>query len=314
MAKKLAIVIPAYKDAFLLKTIESLAEQTDTNYNLYICNDNSPYDIDNVLETFSEKYNITYKYIKFDENLGGKDLVANWTRCLNQIDGEEWVWLFSDDDLLEKGCVEAVNKAINENISEDIIHLNIKIIDKNDRIYRKCRHYKQHLSSGNFFYELYSGKIDARMPEFIFRRQALEETGGFVNFDLAWRSDNATIIRCGYPNGIRTVIGSDSYVLWRYSDENISAKYDDGISCRKDNSTIDFFNWLDSFNKKNSILSISKLELFKFSIGSLLRLKTTYNIIKIWNISKKFNYIKTSIDSILFTVMVYYFHLKRLIK
>lgn len=314
MPSKLAIIIPAYKDVFLFKTLESIAEQTDKNFTLYICNDNSPYDIEKVLNIFSDKYHIPYKYVKFRENFGGKDLVAHWNRCIEQIENEEWIWLFSDDDLLEKRCVEVVNKAICANISEDVIHLNISIIDKYEHIYRKCKPYRSHLSSGEFFDELYSGKIDARMPEFVFRRRILENKGGFVRFDLAWRSDNATIINCGYPNGIKTVSDVDANVLWRYSDDNISAQYDDDMSNRKDKSTIDFFNWLDEFNEKNDILSISKYMMIKFMATSLLKLKKTYNLKQIWNISKKFNYVKSFTGNILFVVYVYIFHLKRLIK
>lgn len=314
MSTKLAIIIPAYKDVFLFKTLESIAKQTDKNFNLYICNDNSPYNIDRVLNVFSRKYQIPYKYIKFRENLGGKDLVAHWNRCIEQIEDEEWIWLFSDDDMFENKCVEIVNKAICTNISEDVIHLNISIIDKYDRLYRECNPYKSHLSSGEFFEKLYSGKIDARMPEFVFRRKVLEDKGKFVSFDLAWRSDNATIINCGYPNGIKTLSDIGTKVLWRYSDDNISAKYDDDMSSRKDKSTVNFFNWLDEFDKKNDILSISKYMMIKFIVTSLLKLKKTYNLKQIWNISKEFNYVKSFTDNILFIVWVYIFHLKRLIK
>lgn len=310
----LAIVIPAYKDSFLSKTLQSIDRQSDKNFNLYICNDNSPYDIDSIVENFKNKSDINVIYIKFKENLGGKDLVRHWTRCIEQIKEEKWIWLFSDDDLLEGKCVESVNKAIHSDISEDVIHLNISIIDKYDCTYRNCQPYKSHLSSGEFFEELYSGKIDARMPEFIIRKDVLKNKGGFVRFDLAWRSDNATIISCGYPNGIRTISGTDTKVLWRYSDNNISAKYNDEMSNRKDKSTIDFFNWFDEFNKKNRISSIPKFKMIKFMSENLLMLKSIYNIEQIWRISKKFSSIESFKDSVLFVFLTYIFHIKRLIK
>lgn len=247
----LAIVIPAYKASFLSKTLQSVDMQSDKNFNLYICNDNSPYDIDSIVENFKYNSDINITYIKFKENLGGKDLVQHWTRCIEQIKDEKWIWLFSDDDLMECNCVREINKIINTPIKEDVLHFNINIIDENDNIINKCPLYPEHISSQNFFRKLYTWKIEARMPEFILRKSALQSKGGFVNFDMAWRSDNATIIKVAHPNGIKTI--PNCRVNWRYSSENISALKIKSVYFRKQKSTIDFFNWVYMFFNKHSI-------------------------------------------------------------
>lgn len=43
MENKIAVIIPAYKDTYLLNTLISINNQTDKKFNLYICNDSSPY-------------------------------------------------------------------------------------------------------------------------------------------------------------------------------------------------------------------------------------------------------------------------------
>ena len=76
----LAIVIPAYKKTYLQKTLESIANQTDKRFHLYIGDDCSPYDLKSIVEEFSDRIPLTYH--RFKENLGGKDLVAHWERCI----------------------------------------------------------------------------------------------------------------------------------------------------------------------------------------------------------------------------------------
>lgn len=247
MENKIAVIIPAYKDTYLLNTLISINNQTDKKFNLYICNDSSPYNIEKVLADFKKINKIHFEYIKFENNLGGSDLIQHWNRCINQIKNEEWIWLFSDDDLMEDNCIRALNHQINLGIKEDVIHFNINIIDNQDKLIRKTNAYPDHLSSADFFKKLYSWKIEARMPEFVLRRSTFEEKKGFVNFDLAWRSDNATIIKLAHPNGIKSI--DTSRINWRYSNENISGINNLSMIRRKQDSTIKFFNWMDSFLK-----------------------------------------------------------------
>lgn len=100
MENKIAVIIPAYKDTYLLNTLISINNQTDKKFNLYICNDSSPYNIEKVLADFKKINKIHFEYIKFENNLGGSDLIQHWNRCINQIKNEEWIWLFSITFLL----------------------------------------------------------------------------------------------------------------------------------------------------------------------------------------------------------------------
>lgn len=122
MENKIAVIIPAYKDTYLLNTLISINNQTDKKFNLYICNDSSPYNIEKVLADFKKINKIHFEYIKFENNLGGSDLIQHWNRCINQIKNEEWIWLFSDDDLMEDNCIRDLNHQINLGIKEDVAH------------------------------------------------------------------------------------------------------------------------------------------------------------------------------------------------
>ena len=100
----LAIVIPAYKATFLAAALDSIAAQTCKDFTLYIGDDHSPNNLEEIVGRYREKINLVYK--RFDNNLGGKDLVAQWERCIDMTQDEEWLWLFSDDDVMEPSCVE----------------------------------------------------------------------------------------------------------------------------------------------------------------------------------------------------------------
>ena len=70
MENKIAVIIPAYKDTYLLNTLISINNQTDKKFNLYICNDSSPYNIEKVLADFkkiNKKVQFFYKNISHSQ-------------------------------------------------------------------------------------------------------------------------------------------------------------------------------------------------------------------------------------------------------
>jgi len=104
MSKMLAIVISAYKHQFLRETLNSIANQSCKDFNLYIGDDDSPNPIGEIIEEFRDKLDLVCK--RFDENLGGKSLVAHWKRCIEMTLSEEWLIILGDDDLISENHVE----------------------------------------------------------------------------------------------------------------------------------------------------------------------------------------------------------------
>lgn len=238
----LAIIIPAYKDEFLDETLRSLCNQTVKDFSVYIGDDNSPYGLKDIVDKYADQLNLTYR--RFDSNLGKDDLVAHWNRCLEIMEGETYFCLFSDDDLMTPSCVETFYEAV-RTIDADVFHFNIDLIDVNNQLLKRCNAYPPVLTIDDFLYRLYTDKIDARMPEFVFRTEHFRRTGGFVNFDIAYRADNATVIRCAMRSGIHTLPAGK--VLWRDSGQNLSATMEVAIHIRRVCASADFFNWLEGY-------------------------------------------------------------------
>lgn len=261
----LAIVIPAYKGNFLRETLLSMKTQTHKGFNLYIGDDNSPEDLWDIVKDFTDNLNIKYK--KFETNLGGKDLVAHWNRCVDMVEAEEWVWLFSDDDLLESNCVSAFFDFINQNIEAEVVHFPIKVIDNQGAIitnFGNSNPFPHKLSSTEFYKEKLKGRIQSFVVEYIFKKSLYEREGGLVNFDLAWCADDATWIKFASKTGIYTISGAA--VKWRYSGINISSiTTNQGVFYRKIESKIAFLNWASNFfNERGLTHSLDDFSLIKW--------------------------------------------------
>ncbi|WP_051697909.1 glycosyltransferase family 2 protein [Prevotella sp. 10(H)] len=246
---KIAIIIPAYKSEFLSFTLDSLSNQTDKNFRVYIGDDNSPANLYEIVSRYEDNLKIFYK--RYKKNMGGKDLVAHWNRCLEMIQDEAWFIMFSDDDLMDPDCIKLLREEIQKS-DNDVFHFNLKIIDTEGNITNTPPQYPGNLSSIDFFKQLYSYKIDARMPEFVFRLSHFRKTGGFIPFNLAMCSDNATVMNCAYEKGIRTI--ENAYVQWRYSGKNVSSSTDSvPVNEKMFKALIDFFNWTIRFCKRYNI-------------------------------------------------------------
>lgn len=299
----LAIVIPAYKAKFLYKTLSSLSSQTEKRFSVYIGDDNSP---ENLLEIVSEfEHRLDLRYTKFSNNMGGVDLVAHWSRCLELIEDEEWFIMFSDDDLMDEGCVESLYRCVDKD-DFDVLHYNLKIINEIDEVIKEPSVYPQVLSSLDFFDLLYSGKIDARMPEFIFSTKHFKANGGFISFPMAMRTDNATVIQCAFERGIRTI--EDSFVRWRLSGENVSSGQN---SVEKHlvfyRAIVSFFNWLNDFGDRlkvqlpwNEVKKLTFIFNQDYNMRRVIGIKAFFGIMKTYNnFPKKMNLL-TTVSKIIF--------------
>lgn len=249
MSKELAIVIPAYKDIFFRKALDSIACQTCQDFTLYIGDDSSPYSISQMVDEYRDKIDIVYK--RFDTNLGGTDLVAQWERCIAMSQEEPYIWLFSDDDVMEPRCVEEFVKLPKEEKDNYLIHFDINMIDSKGAImkchtpYPKIQTAKEYLDG-----KLFEKRNISYVVEFIFSRDLYNKCNGFQNFDLAWGSDFITWVKmAGECKGIMSLSGDKCRVLWRSSDQNISPNKSKPILLRKLNSTIEYTafvkNWLE---------------------------------------------------------------------
>ena len=228
--KRLAIIIPAYKATFLPAALDSIAAQTCQDFTLYMGDDCSPEPIGSIGEQYKDKIDLVYK--RFDTNLGGKDLVAQWERCIALSKDEPYIWLFSDDDVVEPNCVEALLKQIEATKGiYDLYHFDVNEINDKGELTKSLPEYPQLLGAYDFYKGKTSGRYRSYVVENVFSRKVYEKSGGFKNFDLAWGSDVATwCIFCG-EKGMWKI--PDAKVCWRRSGQNITPDISGSIAERK---------------------------------------------------------------------------------
>lgn len=187
----MAIVIPAYKGRFLKETLDSIAVQAHKDeFVLYIGDDASPERLDKIVESYQNKVNLVYH--RFSENMGGKDLVAHWERCI-QLSAEPFIWLFSDDDLMPADGVERFMEALSRPHHQRgyFFRFPLAVIDGENKRIRANRPLEEgSVSCYRLLLDKLQGKIDSAAVEYVFSREIWQSAGGFVHFPMAWCSDD----------------------------------------------------------------------------------------------------------------------------
>ena len=250
-SNKLAIVIPVYKSAFLQEALNSIASQTNKNFTLYIGNDNSPEDIYSTVKKYENDLDIIYK--KFDENLGNISIVKHWKRCVEMTNAEEWIWLFSDDDMMSEDCVELFFQAIEKTSGNyDLYRFNCSIIDKAGKQLTNKSGYPEIQSSFEFLISRLTYQYHSYIVNCIFSRTVFLKNNGFVDFKAAWAADDATWILYGQDKKIFTLNVGE--VKWRQSSINISGNTKNLQNRRnKYEGTAQFISWVYNWSLRNKI-------------------------------------------------------------
>ena len=218
----LAIIIPYYKITFFEETLQSLANQSDKRFKVYIGDDASPENPMGIIEKYNGKFE--YDYSQFQTNIGGISLVKQWERCIELTENEEWLMVLGDDDVLGKNVVKEFYNFIDSMGCKkiDLIRFNLKIIDGMGCLKSDEFIYDNHESSKKLLERMFSMKETITASEFIFSKRVYVQNNGFVEFPLAWFSDYATWLIFSIKSGVYNL--SRESVYWRLSDTNISSK------------------------------------------------------------------------------------------
>lgn len=245
---RLAIVIPAYKATFLAAALDSIAAQTCQDFTLYIGDDCSPNNLGEIVDRYRDEINLVYR--RFDTNMGGKDLVAQWERCIDMSQGEEWIWLFSDDDVMEKNCVEEFYKTIKENPKVGLVHFNVVGLFGREEKVKAFKPFPEYIDAKNYLDNKLAGRYVSFVVEFIIRRDVFLESGRFQKFDLAWGSDFVSWIKFATKaEGIYTC--DTARVKWRSSGENVSTDYRNEIVVRKLKAFVEYTYWIYKYSQEH---------------------------------------------------------------
>ncbi len=217
---KLAIIIPYYKITFFRETLLSLKNQTDKRFSLYIGNDASPDNPENLITGVLK--DIPFQYFDYTENLGGKNLALQWERILENVH-EEWFQILGDDDIIDQNFVEEFYRNLekmDKNGYNVIKYALSRINDEGIVIDRGPTFEKLIDPINNFMGKFTEGKLNS-LSEHIFRKSKFDQYG-FKKFPLAWATDDLAILEFSDRKSIFYI--DKVKVLVRVSKESISGQ------------------------------------------------------------------------------------------
>lgn len=249
----LAIVIPYFKQTFFEKTLQSLANQTNQDFKVYVGDDASPENPQKLLKKFSDKFNL--KYHRFDENLGNTALTKHWERSIDLIENEQWIMILGDDDVVDKNLVQEFYNNLDTINTQKINIIRFATIVINEH----CQHVSENFNHpvtefiASSFYRKFKGNSRSSLSEYVFSRTSFNEYH-FKNYPLAWHSDDMAWFDFSKNKPIFTI--NDTVVKIRKTNWSISG--DCGNVLLKKTAIQMFFtdlvnNYLHLFSKKQAI-------------------------------------------------------------
>ncbi len=248
----LAIVIPYYKKAFFKATLESLANQTNKDFKVYIGNDASPEEPDDLIKEYSTKLNIHYR--SYSNNLGKKSLVKHWERCISLSGEEEWITILGDDDIYEPHVVEMFYKNIIDVVLKEIHVIRFSTLKINENSIPISNVY-QHPKIENSV-EFIFRNTRSSLSEYVFNKEQLIRVG-FKNFKLGWFSDILAVLEVSNFNSVYTI--NEAIVKVRVSNFSISG--DKSMDRVKLKAKFEYYYYL--LNNKNNSFSDSQIKILK---------------------------------------------------
>ena len=300
----LAIIIPFYKLTFFDATLQSLMNQTDKRFKVYIGDDASSEDPNSLLEKYKGQFEFFYH--RFESNLGSISLTKQWERCINLSTDEEWIMILGDDDVLGHNVVEEFYKnleLIAKNMSNVIRYATI-LIDGDGKAISKVFQHPIYEKVTDSFFRKQINVTRSSLSEYIFRRSAYQDCK-FSNFPLAWYADDMAWLDFSKNKPIYTI--NESLIYFRFSNQNISGKVDN--LKLKETATFLFYkvlvySKLNQFDAEQTRILLTKFEILlkkrkQFSLQYKIFLLRQYlklkNKIFLWNFVKR--QIKSSIKS-----------------
>lgn len=240
---KYSFVLPAYKAHFFKEAIDSILAQTYTDFELIIVNDASPEDLDSIVKSYDDP---RIRYYVNEQNIGGKDLVAQWNHCLEYATGE-YIILASDDDVYFPQYLEKMDALVRKYPDVNVFRPRVQRIDANGNIVRIEGFIPEYTSLLEFSYYRFCEYVQSGIPFYIIKKETLLANGGFVSYPLAWYADDA-IVAIMAQNGM--VSSSEILFSFRVSGESISTKENDAPTLKnKIKASNQYYDWLTEFIK-----------------------------------------------------------------
>lgn len=211
------IGLPAYKAQFFRECLESILHQTFEDFEVIILNDASPEPIRDIVNGYSDRRIV---YTENKENVGAYHIVDNWNKILSMAKGEFFV-MMGDDDVLLPNYLQQFASLISKYNAANVFHCRTMIIDENSEFVELTESRPEIESVFDSIWARIEKNRTQFISDFVYRREALINNGGFIKIPLAWASDDITSYIAAIDGG--TIHTNEVLFQYRRSSINISA-------------------------------------------------------------------------------------------
>lgn len=236
---RISFIMPAWKARFLKEAVGSITAQTSSDWELVVVDDCSPEPLNEIVNLFQDS---RIRYYRNEQNLGGQNLVRQWNHCIQFATGD-YIVLAADDDLYKPTFCEEVIRLAEKYPQVNLIHSSVEQIDEEGMHLWDDSILPEYTSKYEYLNWWLTGRSFTCIGNFAFRRTALLELGGFIDFPCAFGSDIATPIALS-KNGVANT--SEMLFCFRQSAQHLSA--DSSRFKEKLEAISQLSEWLQSIN------------------------------------------------------------------
>ncbi len=257
----IAIIIPFYKLTFFEETLESLANQTDMRFKVYIGDDASPENPTELLVKYKGKFDFVYQ--RFETNLGGISLTQQWERCIGLSKDQDWIMILGDDDYIEENVVEQFHTNFPEFQSKtNLVRFSSRTIVEAEKYKAAICNHPVWETATDAYLRKFKFITRSSLSEYVFSRKVYEKYG-FYNYPLAWNSDDRAWLDFSEDKPIYSI--NEAVVCARLSTINITGKKDN--LPLKQASLVQFYKFLiqnkfKHFNKYDRVKILRQYHYF----------------------------------------------------
>lgn len=239
---KYTFLLPAYKGQFLDDMLRSIQGQTYTDFKVIISDDCSPENLQSICEPYLSDPRFTYR--RNDENMGSVSLVSHWNLLVDMCDTEFFI-MASDDDIYEPSFLKEMDMLTMMYPKVDLYRARMTIIDESNNLLIRDPFMEEYYNHSHFFYQYYASNMLTCEANYIYRTKTMKRKGGYIEFPLAWFSDDATHIMMA-ANGC---VNSTKY-LFSYRKSPLAITYKWGEkedAAYKTEASLEYWKWINDY-------------------------------------------------------------------
>jgi glycosyltransferase involved in cell wall biosynthesis len=213
-----SIIVPCYNlEDYIQISIESVLNQTYSNFELILVNDGSVDNTLNILKSYEKQYE---RIVIIDKENGGVSSARN--RGLEIARGE-YIYFLDGDDTVESNLLENAKEFFDRNSNVDIFSFGFNIIDENNNILKShvfANHGEKIIDSNQFLSLYFNKRIRQCMCSFIVKKDLLINNNLKFSKDIAYGEDQEMQLKAIFHSN---KIYYDSKCYFHYLKRNDSA-------------------------------------------------------------------------------------------